>query len=678
MNKEIIYEIYRQQKLMGVDKKILKENKYIELGSDLMKNFFNTSKKAIKDVVDEVTVSGVRVKKKLFDDIIEVLNDPSYYSTLSKTEREIFGQIVSKNQGLVDDIYRQLMSDGMVSTNKSEKGLIDFISRRLEDKQQLSDILTELNGEEDEFLNQVLLQKIGKKVRSLRDDEFVTEVKTKNLKKFTDPTTGRVWEAPEYVAQIDRELSKFQKILQKSGISAATKWLKDTTKVYEPFFVQYIRNWYANLIFNWKNVQLKNINKAKEFVNNAYKLQSEGKDGDAVRELQKALSMILISKKDPGYNVDVIINAFIKDNPNLSEITKELFLNSKAAGNKTIKDFISEIADNTHEQLIKPINTELKSFAEMIPGVSTFMKKDLNLVNSGKDLITTPVRRWFNTITWKDPRGAYEIITAMSKRGVNKEVSARIASYLLANVLIIPALISLVKTWGEQIESSAKSTYLESLKKLCDEKIITSGCTEINQELNDIKFMFSEDYIKNYLKNLPVDLGKMFGGESWDSDTAINKNIFFMTYWDDLVNGIYNIVQGSPFPFIGKPKATKLLKLLDDKNSEAYKELIKLGINPNAEDLEKEIINYYKTHTSPEDRAKVDEVINKAEDKKNEVIGKIENTPEGFENFIKSKGLTLKTKYIVGGAGQTNEPDPNGAKTNNWWFNTNTNTFESY
>ena len=656
MNKEIIYEIYRQQKLMGVDKKILKENKYIELGSDLMKNFFRTSEKVIKDVVDDVMVGGVRVNKQVLNNIMEVLDDTSLYVTLSKAEKEIFGQIVSQNEGLVDDIYEQLMSDGMASTNRSEKGLVDFISRRMKDGQKISEVLKELNREEDVFLNQALLKKIDTKVKSLRDNTFVTQVKTKNLKKFTDPTTGRVWEAPEYVAQIDRELSKFQKILKQSGISAATKWLKNAVKVYEPFFVQYIRNWYANLIFNWKNVQLKNINKAKEFVNNAYKLQSEGKDGDAVRELQKALSMILISKKDPGYNVDVIINAFIKDNPNLSEITKELFLNSKAAGNKTIKDFISEIADNTHEQLIKPINTELKSFAEMIPGVSSFMKKDLNLVNSGKDLITTPVRRWFNTITWKDPRGAYEIITAMSKRGVNKEVSARIASYLLANVLIIPALISLVKTWGEQIESSAKSTYLESLKKLCDEKIITSGCTEINQELNDIKFMFSEDYIKNYLKNLPVDLGKMFGGESWDSDTAINKNIFFMTYWDDLVNGIYNIIQGSPFPFIGKPKATKLLKLLDDKNSEAYKELIKLGINPNAEDLEKEIINYYKTHTSPEDRAKVDEVINKAEDKKNEIVQDINDSELGFKSWCLKNGKTFVEYNADTHIGKTNEP----------------------
>lgn len=681
MNKQIIYEIYRQQKLMGVDKKILKENKYIELGSDLIKNFFRTSEKPIKDVVDEVMVAGVRVKKKVLDDIMTVLDDTSLYVTLTKAEKEILGQIVSQNKGLVDDIYKRLMSDGMASTNKSEKGLIDFISRRLDDEEKIGDILTDLNGEEDVFLNTVLLRKIDDKVKSLETNTFVTEVQKKNLKKFTDPTTGRVWEAPEYVAQIDRELSKFQKILQKSGVSAATKWLKNTIKVWEPFFAQYIRNWYANLIFNWKDVQLQNIKKSKEFINNAYKLQSEGKDADAVRELQKALSMILIAKKSPGYNVDVIIKAFIKDNPNLSDETKELFLNSKAAGSKTIKDFIQDIADDSHEQLVTPLKTELKALAELIPGVSALTNKELNLVNTGKDLLTTPIRRWFNTITWKDPRGAYEVILGMAKRGVNKEVSARILSFLAVHVLLFPALISAVKTWGQQIESSTKSTYLEALKKLCDENIITSGCTEINQELNDIKFMRQKDYFDNYLAALPLDLGKMFGGESWDdAEQLMNENKFFMTYWDDIINEIWEIVQGSPFPFIGKPKATKLLKLLDEKNSEAYKELIKLGINPNAEDLEKEIINYYKTHTRPEDRAKVDEVINQAEKKKNEVVNKIDNTPEGFQKFVESKGLTVKTKYIVDGVGQTNEPDPdpNGAKSNNWYFDKETSTFISY
>ena len=69
--------------------------------------------------------------------------------------------------------------------------------------------------------------------------------------------------------------------------------------------------------------------------------------------------------------------------------------------------------------------------------------------------------------------------------------------------------------------------------------------------------------------------------------------------------------------------------------------------------------------------------IQNVEDKTDVVIEKVENTPLGFEVFVKSKGLTILTPYDEI-SGQTNEPDPNGAKTNNWYFNTNTNTFESY
>jgi hypothetical protein len=244
MNKKILNEIYRQQQIMGVDKKILKENKFIDLGSDLIKRFIKTSETVIDNVVDEVMISGVRVTKKVLNEIMEVLDNPSLYDVLGKAEKEIFGRIVSQNTGIVDDIYEQLMNDVMTSTSKSEKGLIEFISNRATGNKKISDVLTELNGEEDVFLNEVLIEKISKKIKDVKTGNFVTEVETKSLKKFIDPTTGKVWEAPEYVAQIDRELSKFQKILKQSGISAATKWLKDAVKVYEPFFAQYIRNWY--------------------------------------------------------------------------------------------------------------------------------------------------------------------------------------------------------------------------------------------------------------------------------------------------------------------------------------------------------------------------------------------------------------------------------------------------
>jgi hypothetical protein len=157
MNKKIIYEIYRQQQLMGVDVKILKENKYVEIGSDLIKSFFNKSQKVIDNVVDDVLVGSVRVNKQVLKNIMDVLDDTSLYDALSKVEKEIFGRIVSQNQGIVDDIYELLMTEAMSSTNKSEKGLIEFISNQAKGNKKIGDLLTDLNGEEDVFLNEVLI-----------------------------------------------------------------------------------------------------------------------------------------------------------------------------------------------------------------------------------------------------------------------------------------------------------------------------------------------------------------------------------------------------------------------------------------------------------------------------------------------------------------------------------------
>jgi len=74
MNKKIIYEVYRQHKLMGINKQILKENKIIRIGSEFIRDFFNTSQKAIKNSTDEVLIGSVKVTKKFVEDIMEILD----------------------------------------------------------------------------------------------------------------------------------------------------------------------------------------------------------------------------------------------------------------------------------------------------------------------------------------------------------------------------------------------------------------------------------------------------------------------------------------------------------------------------------------------------------------------------------------------------------------------------
>ena len=675
MNKKTIYEIYRQQKLMGTHKKLLKENKFVTLGSDLIKNFIRVNEKVIPNIIDEVYVGSVRVSKRFIEDIMDVLDDASLFDTFTRAEKELFGNIVSQSSDVVDDIYEILIKGASSQNGKTEKSIIEAISKQTEGGKTIPEVLNELNGEEDVFLNAVLAQKISRKIRDIKTGKFNTEVVTNN-RKFVDPTTGLEWSSPE-VVQIQKQLNQFQKLLKKVGINGAIKWFKDNLKIYEPFWAQYIRNWYANLLFNWKKVQEININKAKEFIQNAYKLEGEGRNNEAVRELQKALSQILLFKKEPKTTVTQIIKTFITENPNLSTETKDMLLSSSAAGNKTIKDFIEAISDDVHNQVMKPINNELKAFAELIPVAGSLMKKDVNLVNSVKESVTIPITRWFNLITWKDPRGAFEVIVAMSKRGVSKEITAKLMSYLLAHVLVIPGVISLFKTWGDNATSSIRVTYLQALKQLCDSKVLTDGCEDIKNELDSINFMFSEDYVKNYLAALPLDFGKLFGGEKWDEgEQILNENKYFWTYWDDIVNSIYDIIQGSPFPFVGEPKANKIIEVLKKSNEKVSAELQRLGINPNSENLEKEIQDYFKRIGAPIVNPIVEPVVNK-----------LANTEAGFRIFCeRTKDAEFRTKYGInkeytydgwgGEGGRTKEK--NSLDTNDWAWDETSKSFKPF
>ena len=248
MNKKIIYEIYRQQQLMGVDVKILKENKYVEIGSDLIKSFFNRSQKVIDNVVDEVMVGSISVKKRVLRNIMDVLDDTSLYDALTNAEKRIFGQLVSQNQGIVDDIYTLLMTEAMSSTNKSEKGLVEFISNRIQNGQKISDVLTDLNGEEDVFLNEVLIQKFAQKIRDLKTDKFVTEVVSdlgdegagigsilyKESLKDLSPKTLKWW---ENVLSSDKTLIDFTRAALDNYVNKARLW-----KIGDEKFVEDIYN----------------------------------------------------------------------------------------------------------------------------------------------------------------------------------------------------------------------------------------------------------------------------------------------------------------------------------------------------------------------------------------------------------------------------------------------------
>lgn len=229
--------------------------------------------------------------------------------------------------------------------------------------------------------------------------------------------------------------------------------------------------------------------------------------------------------------------------------------------------------------------------------------------------------RWFFTGTTRSiPKGFKEVWSVLVKKGVNKDF----AKILATKIISVPSEV--FARW-----------------------VIING----------VVFVF----------NLIVAYVRENGG---DENTKREKGRLVMLAWEDIKNN-----WGEFSPHWVWPVATVWGPIIDivdgiirrETPGEIY-DKIRLGQLPEQKEKEKldsEIENADKNKT----------IIDKIKDKKNEIVNKFENTPLGFEMYVKSKGLTIKTPYD-GVSGQTNENDTSGAKTNNWYFDVDKNTFISY
>jgi len=178
MKKDILYEVYRIQDLIGIQKTILKENKYIDLLSDMIEDFIVKSKRAIPNVSDEIMVGAIQVEKRIFDRIVEVLDNPQFYDVLTDVEKTMFARIVAQSPEIVDNIYKKVFTEFVNNTdNVTEKSLISKIAQEYNDGKQISQILKEMSSDNDPFVPTLLTRKIFEKVNDLNLNKFVEEIK---------------------------------------------------------------------------------------------------------------------------------------------------------------------------------------------------------------------------------------------------------------------------------------------------------------------------------------------------------------------------------------------------------------------------------------------------------------------------------------------------------------------
>lgn len=642
MKKELLTEIIRLQQMMGVDKKILLEGNLFSVTNEAFLDLVDTYFKKLvpKEIVgtaDEILVAGETITKRAYRNILYAIDNPDYINLLDNVEKSIFGKILSKNSEIVNYTYKNVLQEVVDALGISEKEVIQRIIDKMSGGKTLDEVLTEMSPNDD-LANSILRKKVLEKIRQIETGTFTEDIKIK-IGKWVDPTTGKLWSAPE-VKEMDQSL--------KGWANKRRDTLRNIFGVYEGWWANFIRKWWSSFRVTWEKQQIHAIESAKRYIQETYRLQKEGKAGEAAVMAKRALSHIILIKQEPGDNVNEIIKAFITENPNLSQEVKDLFLKSKTSnwGNQTVQEFIGNISKDAQQNMNEPIKRALKAYAEMFPFIKTATSKlDANVI---KNTIYVPAVRIFNFITWKDPRFAIEVVTSMAQRGIKKELRAKLISYLVMNYLVVPWLLAWFDTWRKNIALSVRYAALViQLKTICKLPNQTEEqqkeCDEAQKEIDSIQFETGEDYFKNYLANLPIDFGKILGDAAWN-EAHPWKSAFFFTWWDDLLFKIYDAVQGSPVPFVGPPQMDAILKAIKEGQTFTENELREMGIDPNG-DIEKQLEQLYKDNKEEYNEAvkQVKSNIEKVEQKVDSVVtpqpapSPPTPTEEEFKKFIKNK-----------------------------------------
>lgn len=214
MEENLIIEIQRIHKIMGVPQKLLVEGGVTPTVIDFIKGFFKEVK--IKQgPKNTFEVGGSTLSKSEYNSIKDAINDPqTYFDNLPLSSKKIISNIIGQNQSYVDDLYGEIVKDILTQKNLTEEGLIKGImkemkdnNRTLEDELKIlfnDDFLADLFYSKFQKLKNDVLQKKYKPTETLvqTKKELGSGLKTK-IKKAAD--TGDI--------QGSKDLNRFKKFL---------------------------------------------------------------------------------------------------------------------------------------------------------------------------------------------------------------------------------------------------------------------------------------------------------------------------------------------------------------------------------------------------------------------------------------------------------------------------------
>lgn len=649
MKKEILLEINRVHEIMGIKtNKLLVEGPIFRKLTTYLDDLFQDAD-VIKPLVNDpgfFSVNGVRVSDGELRNIRSLISDPDLINVADPKTIKTLGRIISKDTEKVSQLYYDVFDDIFKTKEITEKEFYKKINEKIKAGSSIDDELERLFPD-DIFAQSVFRPTFEGKLNLAKKGEL----KPKQPKSI-DPTTKQPWESPGYVNEyIGPELSKISKLYEDGKEVALGNAVGRFFRQSEPFWSMYFRKWWTAVF----QKQETNILKAKQLISDAItKIQS---NQDATRELQQALIQILLVRKNIDFELTTILNKFLKDNPNIPKENLDAFLNSTVVGGKKVSDLLDALNVSSRDAATKANKIGGRAYLELVPIFGAIKRSD-SPVNNIINIFRKPAVRYANMATLKGPTTIFEKIVNSSLRGRNRQLWVKVTEKALIYYIIIPGVITVYKALKKQGGDFAKVNFYDILSKFCkntipkidelkDEKIIKEWCVSIEKDISEIEGFAKEEWFTTYMKSLPQDLLAGLTGQDFKGIWSI---IGAPTWWDDIVNYLWNLWKNSLIPPYGKPRTLdelESIKYLDTVREKYRKELIALGIDPDAseDEIKKQLEKLGKKAEEKVDKSK--DAINKTTDSlKTNVPPVLDDNMKKLEiqrNFL---GVDSLNKYV--------------------------------
>lgn len=414
----------------------------------------------------------------------------------------------------------------------------------------------------------------------------ITDVRKKFLE---SPYLSNVWnmatggqssaEVNNLILKLEKEfnnsiLKEFNSVASKIIEPTALKVFKnlepDAVKAFREIF---LTNWWRKKETLEKQIEI--ILKRIEFKTNQ-KTPSGGQNPEKIHADVKELFNVMAAwKKSAGQDVKVLVDKYIKNNPNIPFGVRNNILQ---------KGYIKQFMDKADEDI-----------ADVF--WDTMSQKGLAYVKLFKFWDFWPwIKRVINFITWKTPQTYSEIFSTALRNGKFTTITEKFLALAWIHNFAIPALVAAVQTFNENQSRINTKENLEAILKLCKTGLV-EGCPS-EDEIKNINHMTNRDFIRLWAKSMPII--KLLFGENGEHRWT---DYLFFTYWDEIVKTFLDVWNDEAVGWGEKSK--KIEKQLEEKRNS----------------MEKYIKEKFKI--DPNNQLEIDAAIKKFEDEKNKAVEKV-------------------------------------------------------